>query len=49
MALAREGENRYMKKIILILGIGVLAALILIQLVPIGRQHTNPPVVQEPN
>lgn len=38
-----------MKKIILIVGIGAVALLILIQLVPFGRQHTNPPVVQEPN
>jgi hypothetical protein len=37
------------KKIILIVGIGAVALLILIQLVPFGRQHTNPPVVQEPN
>ena len=38
-----------MKKIILIVGIGAIALLILIQLVPFGRQHTNPPVIQEPN
>lgn len=38
-----------MKKIILIVGIGAVALLVLIQLVPFGRQHTNPPVVQEPN
>lgn len=38
-----------MKKVILILGIGEIALLILIQLVPLGRQRTNPPVVQEPN
>ena len=38
-----------MKKLILIVGIGAVAFLVLIQLVPFGRQHTNPPVVQEPN
>ena len=38
-----------MKKIILIVGIGAVALLILIQLVPFGRQHTNPPVIKEPN
>jgi len=37
------------KKLILIVGIGAVAFLVLIQLVPFGRQHTNPPVVQEPN
>ncbi len=34
------------------LGIVVLAGLVLfglIQLVPYGREHTNPPIVQEPN
>lgn len=37
------------KKIVLG-GIGVLlAGFVLIQLVPYGRNHTNPPVVQEPN
>lgn len=37
------------KKIIFIV-IGVVVALaLLIQLVPYGRNHTNPPVVQEPN
>lgn len=38
-----------MRKVILILGIGALGLLILIQLVPFGRQHTNPPVVREPD
>lgn len=28
--------------------IALIAAFILIQLIPYGRQHTNPPVVQEP-
>jgi hypothetical protein len=37
-----------MKKIIIIAIIAVLAVFLLIQLVPYGRQHTNPPVVQEP-
>ena len=38
-----------MKRIILF-GIGGLVLLfLLIQLVPYGRGHTNPPVVQEPN
>ena len=38
-----------MKKLILFVLIGALAVFLLIQLVPYGRQHTNPPVVQEPN
>ena len=38
-----------MKKVIIFLGIGLIALLILIQLVPFGRQHTNPAVIQEPN
>ena len=41
-----------MKKITRILGIIVLIGLVLfalIQLVPYGRSHKNPPVVQEPN
>ena len=37
-----------MKKIILWLVIGLVALFVLIQLVPYGRNHTNPPVVQEP-
>jgi len=37
------------KKIILIVLIIALAGFVLIQLVPYGREHTNPPVVQEPN
>jgi mono/diheme cytochrome c family protein len=37
-----------MKKIILLLVIGLVALFVLIQLVPYGHNHTNPPVVQEP-
>ncbi len=37
-----------MKKIIGYALLGLAALFILIQLVPYGRQHTNPPVVQEP-
>ncbi len=38
-----------MKRILLYL-LGVIVVLaILIQLIPYGRDHTNPPVVQEPN
>ena len=39
-------------KIVRILGILVLIGLVLfalIQLIPCGRSHKNPPVVQEPN
>jgi hypothetical protein len=39
-------------KIAKILGLIVLIGLVLfalIQLIPYGRSHTNPPVVQEPN
>jgi len=36
------------KKIIMWLVVGQVALLVLIQLVPYGRNHTNPPVVQEP-
>jgi hypothetical protein len=39
-------------KIVKILGILVLIGIVLfglIQLIPYGRNHTNPPVVQEPN
>ena len=38
-----------MKRVITIILIGLVAGFLLIQLVPYGRQHTNPPVVQEPN
>jgi hypothetical protein len=38
-----------MKRIIIIILAVLLGAFVLIQLIPYGRQHTNPPVVQEPN
>ena len=38
-----------MKRLILSVLIGALAVFLLIQLVPYGRQHTNPPVIQDPN
>jgi hypothetical protein len=38
-----------MKRIIIIILVVLVGAFLLIQLVPYGRQHTNPPVVQEPN
>jgi hypothetical protein len=38
-----------MKRLITIIIIGLAAVLLLIQLIPYGRQHTNPPVLQEPN
>lgn len=38
-----------MKKTILMLVIGAVALFLLIQIVPYGRNHTNPAVVQEPN
>jgi Haem-binding domain len=37
-----------MKKIILWLVIGLVALFVLIQLVPYGRNHSDPPVVKEP-
>jgi hypothetical protein len=37
------------KKIIIIGVIAVVAIFLLIQLVPFGKDHTNPPVLQEPN
>jgi len=37
-----------MKRILIVIVVGLLALFLLIQLVPYGRQHTNPPVVQEP-
>jgi hypothetical protein len=37
------------KKIIIIGVIAVVAIFLLIQLVPYGKDHSNPPVVQEPN
>ena len=38
-----------MKKIIGITLVVLLSAFVLIQLIPFGHQHTNPPVVSEPN
>lgn len=37
-----------MRKIIIWLIVGVTAVVVLIQILPIGRNHTNPPVVAEP-
>jgi len=37
-----------MKKILFFALIGLFALVLLIQLVPYGRQHANPPVIQEP-
>jgi hypothetical protein len=37
-----------LKKIILVVVIVGLGGFLLVQLVPFGRDHTNPPVVQEP-
>lgn len=37
-----------MKKILIYLVIAAVAVFVLIQLVPFGRSHTNPSVVQEP-
>lgn len=37
-----------MKGIIIIIVVGLVALFLLIQLIPYGRQHTNPPVVAEP-
>lgn len=37
------------KKVLLYGFIGLVALFVLIQLVPFGRNHTNPPVLQEPN
>ena len=31
-----------------VVGLGAVALLVLIQLVPYGRDHTNPPVENEP-
>lgn len=38
-----------MKRILLIALGAFVASLALIQLIPVGRNHTNPPIVQEPN
>jgi mono/diheme cytochrome c family protein len=37
-----------MKKILIYLVIAAVVVFVLMQLVPFGRNHTNPPVVQEP-
>jgi hypothetical protein len=37
-----------MKKLILWLVVGLVTLFVLIQLVPYGRNHTNPPIAQEP-
>lgn len=37
-----------MKKIVLWAIVAIIAVVLLIQLLPLGRDHTNPPVVQEP-
>jgi hypothetical protein len=37
-----------LKKVIFIVVIVAVAGFLLIQLVPFGRDHTNPPIVQEP-
>jgi mono/diheme cytochrome c family protein len=37
------------KKILIIGGISILVIFALIQLVPYGKEHTNPPILQEPN
>lgn len=38
-----------LKKLILLVAIVTIGGFLLIQLVPFGRDHINPPVVQEPN
>ena len=38
-----------MKKVILWVAVALLAVIIIVQLVPYGRNHTNPAVIQEPN
>jgi hypothetical protein len=40
--------NKILKIILIVLGV-ILALFIIMQLLPIGRNHTNPPVLQEPN
>jgi hypothetical protein len=48
MRRSLKGEDQAMaKKIILIIIVAGIALFGLIQLVPYGRNHTNPPVVQE--
>jgi hypothetical protein len=41
--------RRRAKRIAVGLGLGAVTAVFLIQLVPYGRDHTNPPVVAEPS
>jgi|SRR3989337_2104103 len=38
-----------MKRTIIIIIVGLVALFLLIQLIPYGHQHTNPPVVAEPS
>ena len=38
-----------MKKTLLFILLGGLALFILIQFLPFGKDHTNPPVITEPN
>ena len=38
-----------MKRILIIVLVVLVGVFLLIQLIPYGHQHTNPPVVQEPN
>jgi hypothetical protein len=40
--------KRILKIILIVLGVGIVLFL-LIQVIPYGRDHTNPPVVSEPN
>lgn len=44
-----ENNTMNLKRIVIGLLIIAVAAFLLIQLVPFGRNHTNPPVAQEPN
>jgi hypothetical protein len=37
------------KKILLYGGMTILALIVIVQLIPFGRNHTNPPAVKEPN
>ncbi len=38
-----------LRRVLLFGGVGVVGAFLLIQAIPYGRGHTNPPVVQEPS
>ena len=38
-----------MKKLIFWVAVALLAVIIIVQLLPYGRNHTNPAVIQEPN